>query len=397
MLVADEARGLACRIYDPAQDKMVATFFYRYLKQLEMLRDEAERLRLLYVAATRAQDLLIISGQVTCKAGEALSSKGWLSRLLEGFELTSEMEPGDDLVHDYSWGSIRVMIPAGRPKRNDDEYTPRDGVRQAPVDAEPVQPYLLTPITWQPAEQIRHIAATHIADLGSATSAYLPAEQRFYRERFRRRVLYDAPNVVESLNGEEGPSPIYAYQIGEIVHEALRHWHLPGRMPDDQLDELLTAYAWRLGITAPVALQEATNRSRRLLSNFAQSPLYHQISEAEAVYRELPFIYERDGFVIHGVIDLLCRLSDGRWVLLDYKTSNFPNTLSAEIHARRYHLQIGVYADAVTRQLNGIVPETYIHYIRRMKSVQVSAQDWGSALERSIASHIQSIIEERSE
>ena len=49
-------------------------------------------------------------------------------------------------------------------------------------------------------------------------------------------------------------------------------------------------------------------------------------------------------------------------------------------HARRYHLQVGVYAEAVREQLGGITPDVSIHYIRYAETIQVYPGEWELAL-----------------
>src|SRR5690606_694480 len=119
------------------------------------------------------------------------------------------------------------------------------------------------------------------------------------------------------------------------------------------------------------AAKNAVKRALDLLETFQHSELYHQLEQAPAVYREMPFIYETNRFIVHGIIDVVFRQPDGTWVLTDYKTSSVfvsasskrmnPTPEMLEAHARRYHLQVGIYARAVQEQL-GIIPETRIHY-----------------------------------
>ena len=64
-------------------------------------------------------------------------------------------------------------------------------------------------------------------------------------------------------------------------------------------------------------------------------------------------------------------------MVLDYKTSHVKDYKRGadekllSNHALRYHLQVGVYAAAVQEQLGGIVPDTYIYYIRYGQYVRV--------------------------
>jgi len=84
----------------------------------------------------------------------------------------------------------------------------------------------------------------------------------------------------------------------------------------------------------------------------------------------------------------LLQREDGSWVILDYKTSHIKGYKAGgdekllSNHALRYHLQIGVYGAAVQEQLGGLVPETYIYYIRYGQSVRVDKKEWSEALGR---------------
>ncbi len=106
----DLVSGQGCKVYDPAQDALVSTFAHRRAERLAQLREEAERRRLLYVAATRAQDYLLVSGQVTCKADKPVAAKGWLRWLLGALEL-NDLEPGASQLIAYDWGDARIDFP----------------------------------------------------------------------------------------------------------------------------------------------------------------------------------------------------------------------------------------------------------------------------------------------
>lgn len=390
-LMRDPDYGFACKVYDVEQDKHVPTYRFRMVEQIIKQREAAERLRLLYVAATRAQDYLLVCGQVQESKG-VWRSGGWLGRLMDVLELGEALNPCMDTSVNCEWGQVRVTLPRCRP--DDSLFAATTVQLDWDVDwssVQPLKPELLADVPVQLEQQARHLAATHIADLGSAE---LDTEDRwFYRQRFRRQVLQDVPTVVEWVSQDERrPS---ARQVGEIVHEALRHWRIPGQGDDASLRQMLYSYAWRQGITDDLHCTDAMNRAYQLLIEFKNSDVYQWVESAQTVYRELPFVYERQGRTIHGIIDVLFRMPDGRWVVADYKTSTVkPFTPDAVIHhARRYHLQIGVYADAVQNQLGGIVPETYIHYIRYSQTVRIEETAWRGALSRSLTERILELFE----
>jgi ATP-dependent helicase/nuclease subunit A len=386
---------MACKVYDFEQDKLVIPAAYRRMSHFDSMRGDAENLRLLYVAATRAQDYLIVSGQARFdnKSG-GWKSGGWLDVFLETSDLHLTIREFVDVVHHYGSIDVRVTLPHKFPADETMMQTNAKGKSGWDVVAplmEGVMPPLLRDVEIHLDAPARHLAATHIADLGSAEYADNIRDRDIARERFLRQVFHDAPTRIETAsNRSSGAS---ASQIGEIVHEALRYGHLPGD-DDNHLLDLLRGYAWHQGISDEKDCNEAANKALRLLRNFKDSQAYVWLESAIETYRELPFIYRRQGFVIHGIIDVLFRLPDGRWIVMDYKTSYVAGGSheAAVRHAWHYHLQLGIYAEAVQKQLGGIVPETYIHYIRYGHTVGVREVAWREALERGIRSRIEEII-----
>jgi len=170
-----------------------------------------------------------------------------------------------------------------------------------------------------------------------------------------------------------------ALKLGEIVHRAVR-WELPER--DDELRELLRRYAWEEGVVDDAQNREAVASAYELLQRVRRSDVFGWIAAAREVYREVPFVQRIGERTIHGVIDLLMRDETDQWRLVDYKTSWLGESVSeADLaaHARRYHLQAGVYAAAV-QALVGTPPLVSIHYIRYAYTVIIPERDWMWAL-----------------
>jgi len=401
ILVYDGDYGLACKVYDAEKDKLTKPYAYRRAERLRELRDDAERLRLFYVAATRAQDALIVSGQISeDKKTGAWRGRGWIGHLIEALELTENLATADT-----DWGRVQIFYAADSVADDEIATAPLEEKSAwenqfiqagASLPGEAVKPLLLNEIVIQREAQARHLSATHIADLGSIEESIDEKDRAFYRSRFRRQVLHDAPSVVDWVSDRaSGVSP---RQIGEIVHEVLRWWRFPQGMGDADYMEMLRNYAWKQGITDDLLCDRAAVKALELLIKFKESDVYHRVQQAVTVYRELPFIYECDGRIIHGVIDVLFRERGGGWVIADYKTSTVRNAADNPAliahHARRYHLQLGVYAEAVREQLGGAIPETIIHYIRYTHTVRIEESDWQGALSRGISGRVMDLIED---
>ena len=384
-IMNDAEYGLSCQVFDDTQNKYVNGFAHRRNNQMQQLKEEAERKRLLYVAATRAQDYLVISGQVTLNKDGAWSAGGWLKQLMTALELDDVMRAIDQTAP-FADDVIRVMMPP-QPPPVDILYADAQSEQNLwdyeanEADFPPVRPPLIDAIRIAPDAQIGHISATQLADLGGVHHGTNSDQREFYRQRFRRRTLHDAPARVQDLSADHKPQ-VSQRLIGEIVHEAIRYWRFD--LPPRDFEKMLEGYAWQSGVTFEHELEEAVRRSRQLLTRFQQSTVFNWIESARndqrPLFTELPFILRTDKRVIHGVIDVLFQKTDGSWVIVDYKTSNVINK-DYDNHARRYHLQVGVYAAAVQQQLgNAIIPQTHIHYIRNDRTVVVPTHAWQAEL-----------------
>jgi ATP-dependent helicase/nuclease subunit A len=383
---------IACKVYDADTDKFVDTSAIRMANTRAAAREDAESRRLLYVAATRAADTLLISGQIkTTKDGSA--AKSWLGWLCDALGVDTKTLPLNDTVMALE-GAAGVVVTgyqaegedgAGDPTINMKVNAPANALnRDAALHPPTAPPALLAHVPPARISRAYALTATQIADLGCAFDIDDERERRYYRERWRRAVFGDAPSRIETI--QAAPSRISARVLGEVVHRALRWWQRD--LSEAEWKESLDAYAWAEGILDEAARDSLVKRALSLLQLVTSTPLHRRIERAPEVYRELPFVYETEARQIAGVIDVLMRTNEGRWQIVDYKTASVLKWMPLEQHARRYHIQVGLYAAAAGQLLaaQGEVAkpslDVYIHYIRYAQSVHIGTDAWQSALER---------------
>ncbi len=345
----------------------VSTLGYQWVNLLNKERAKAESLRLLYVATTRAGDYLYISGLVNQKKGGISYgyAGGWLKLVIETLNLTDTIHAmlgahtSSEMVDD-----TQIMLPQNRPTparqitHQTDLWNPNlSRVSPAPLP-------LLDAVIIETTAPAKHLSATTLADLGGAEQAN--QHRDIFAQRFRQRVFHDAPNRIHPISTESDRTR--SRKIGEVVHEALRHGHLPSTTQNENLRLILENYAWRFGVRENV--ETVIEKALGLLAQFENSPVYTAIKSASTIYRELPFVFHWGEHIIHGVIDVLCQTENG-WTVYDYKTSTVPNG-DYKAHATRYHLQLAIYAHAVEKHI-GILPDAYLYYIRYNQIVTVSA------------------------
>lgn len=114
---------------------------------------------------------------------------------------------------------------------------------------------------------------------------------------------------------------------------------------------------------------------------FVSSKLGRRMRAAKAVYRELPFgrllpahtyykeaTDEDDQIFLQGIIDVLFEEENGNYILLDYKTDR---KISAAAARARYQFQVNLYCDAVETILGKSVKERYLFLLDTGKEVKM--------------------------
>jgi len=156
-LLHDPGYGLACRIRDDQGDWQ-SPAGYAWAQWQDEQMEAAERKRLLYVAATRTADLLLLTGRL----GER---KSWLAEILAAFDLEPD-GPAEETV-DCGTFALRVHRPMDVP--------PFIRLEQ-PTMAMPATFTAIPPLAqpFPPRREPRPIAVTHLEELLNQDPDALP-------------------------------------------------------------------------------------------------------------------------------------------------------------------------------------------------------------------------------
>lgn len=336
--------GLVCKSATKEKDAPTP-FGYKHAQTLQTAREEAEALRLFYVAATRAKDVLVMSGRYRVNKGGETSASGRLGHLLGLESALMGAHAGDVVYEDIAARPLARtprMVSGGR------------GLPSVEPDPTAAPPLLMQPIPSAKFVPSKHITTTDLSHLSQSRHAPDPHQRRLAKRRFRRGVLGQSDAPIRFLTAgslsDRAPSRV----VGEVVHEAVRFGY--ETEPDDALRRLLRSLVWSQPL-APTLHADAVDRAFMLIQRYRQSTLYHEVQKAEAVYREIPFVYHLNRSIIHGQIDLVFRSAAGRWTLVDYKTDYVGsprltlNEADFRRHSERHLTQLAVYARAVRERL----------------------------------------------
>lgn len=290
--------------YDKAE---VQSLLYRYARWIDAQQEKAEDLRLLYVAATRAREQLIISGFLSEQA-RGWNASGWTKLLLDTIGLSAEQA-----AEERSWREI--SLPNG------------EGVTFK-VGAEHTSKAVLT----EKEPEIKRLKDGTL--LESVIEEAVDTEDDEPPERDWR-----------ATGREYAP----AAAVGNMVHAALRSWVFTEK---DKQSELLEAAAFTEGLIEAKQRSQAVRKAERLLDRFQTIPLWGEINQAEDRYFEVP--YTLPGIDNRGTdsgrIDMLFRKKN-RWIVVDYKTDELRSAGDIEAAVEQYRPQMERYRRAVSELL----------------------------------------------
>jgi ATP-dependent helicase/nuclease subunit A len=339
------------RVIDPKSGKRKGVFDYEQVREAERREDRAERLRLYYVAMTRAVDRLIVSGAIDLdRAQDRETPIGWV---LERLGAIDDVERAPSEPIEIERGDARFVLavdrwaPAAEPAPAAQDETGQLALfaelPTAPAPRGYRLPELVPPAP-PPLHRVRRLSY-------SALALFERCSYRYYAER------------VAGLREERGampgaPAGLKATEIGDAVHRLLEVVDLSAPAAPD-VEIVRTWY--------PSVSDEELERIAAFVSSYCESELAARIATLSNVQPERPFAFEHDGVLLHGRLDVLWR-EGARALVLDYKTNSLAEGTPEEIVEADYRLQRLVYALACFRAGAEEVEVVY-HFLERPDGV----------------------------
>ncbi len=348
------------RVADPATGSRRPAFEYERVREAEREAERAERLRLYYVAMTRAVDRLIVSGAIDPdRAADQATPIGWVLARLEAQELDAAGDGPVEIVRDGARLLVRVdrhrpedEVPAAVPE----VAAPEEGQLELFVGEElapllPPAPRLpeLVPVPTPPLHRVRRLSY-------SALALFDRCSYRYYAERVAGMRPEDAHGTVPGGRG------LAATELGDAVHRLLEAVDLSA----PEVPEVEAVRAWYPGAT-----DEELGRIRGFVESYCGSELAGRIAGLAGAVPERPFAFEHDGVLLHGRLDV-CWSDGAQTLVLDYKTNSLAEGTPEEIVQADYRLQQLVYALASFRAGADEVEVVY-HFLERPDAVVSTA------------------------
>ena len=348
------------RVADPATGRRHGVLGYDSVKDARAAEDEAERLRLYYVAMTRAIDRLIVSGSIDPeRKADERTPIGWV---LGRLDCADELGAAGEAPLELEREGARVLVRIDRTPPPPVELAVREPVA-AVVDgetgqlalfaagAEPKLPPLapaLAPIQALPEPPLHDVRRLSY----SALALFERCSYRYYAERVAGMREARAHGTVPGQTG------LVATEVGDAVHRLLEVVDLAAPTAPD-IDQVRAWY--------PAVTDEELSRIAAFVDNYCGSELAQRIAELSGARPERPFAFEHDAVLLHGRLDVL-HVEGSHALVLDYKTNSLAEGTPDEIVETDYRLQRLVYALACFRAGVDEVDVVY-HFLERPDAV----------------------------
>jgi ATP-dependent exoDNAse (exonuclease V) beta subunit len=351
-------------------------------KEQDLRQDDEER-RIFYVAMTRAQELLVLSGATDVERWPAEQPLGvpmnWVWR---------GVAPGLD---SGAAGSVPAVVCT---PENVDELLDGRARYGETIAGE------ATAVPTGPLRAFERHEAAPALPVGrlsySGLARYRACGYRFYLERVVG--LHELAAAGESAQVDQpGADELAPLLRGTVVHELLERVDLSD--PHAPSPEEVAA---RLESHGADASASAVEDVRRFVTTFLESTTCERLARARKVRQELGFAYEITppgtggrSLLVNGFVDVYAEEHE-RTLIVDYKTDSLDGTTADALVEASYSIQRLIYALAALRAGAPAVEVTYCFLERADATVtrEWSAAD-AEALERELLELAGGVVEGR--
>lgn len=398
-----EKRGLSINPPLPKElagteaSKLRRNYFYEEGRLEEKAKDAAELRRLLYVAMTRAESSLYITGLLKCKKKqfETIRPDSPLSEIIDAVyedKRCGQIEKiekgelrlidGDSVIHDDSF--MGLLLPAVAVRKNENLFTLE---RITPAEPVPVSRKVLPAIRL--SDFLADVSAIY-KDAAVLETPRLPLLRQsvsalkkisppsgltfFEKPEYRGASCQDVFNELDGVfskyrlleqNGAEDGGEFNAADFGTVVHRCVES------LFNNETPQLPPAVSMFLEEDEEALVLSC---GTRIAASFLDSPLGHIAKEADWRVNEHPFCCKAPSFVcfepdcgvsrplVSGVIDTAFE-KDGVVYVVDFKTDREE---SPEKHA----VQMLIYGGAAGGLWNK-KPMLFLYYMRTGRAVCV--------------------------
>ncbi len=330
--------------------KPQATLMRKIIANIQQQKDLAERRRLLYVAATRAQDQLVLVGQIRHKAAlPPLRASCWQDWIRDILAIDSLSQSQSASISNLQGKQVNIPITWFDPNEEIDLYHEPSTINLEEIDLQleqlPPSAELDNIINKLTPRQVRERPVFSPSSL----LEYRHCPRRFYGRHRLRIPAWGGQSSRRESASKEGAPPKLAALRGTIVHSLMEDGVFEDAYIQSRINKLLPEDI------STGQRQSLSQNIKRHLVNILNSQGYRHWSRLPQSYQELKFKLRLGDFYLEGIIDQLhFDYQKNEWIIVDYKTNELDDVaeLNELIETEGYVFQLKCYCWAAGQLLN---------------------------------------------
>jgi ATP-dependent helicase/nuclease subunit A len=351
--ILDRHQGMTVRVPD-GRGRSVRGALFNELGQRNRWRENFESMRLLYVAATRAEDRLILSGAVERKRLETLeNSELWIGCLWRALGLEPHAQTGVATLSESAQVQITIdresqAAPLAGPKSREANPETTFDLSRPLTEIFP----LLQPVEPARGTALRRFTVTQLIN-------FQRCSRQYYFDRMLRAPGKEERAVWNDAEAPEPPANLTATLKGAVIHRFCETY-VAGDDPEKRLrtsfEEVKAQRQPELaGRTLEINDEEAVRALLPLAQNYLASDVFKRVlgvhhvhgvtpspmpnSQSAGLWSELRFRLRRPFGILTGTIDklLITPAPNGQAVdveIIDFKTNRFSSPELAKRNTR---------------------------------------------------------------
>ncbi len=381
--------GISFKILNPSTNEEERPLSYERINDESKEKELRESRRLLFVAMTRAQEHLIISGGINRNRSKGDKDSGnWYGYISSTLGLSPNPKDNPEIIKldDIEQGQNSSQAVEIRHTRiKDENKPPKEGKKIKLLTQYKKEIAACNKIkTPSPSKEIadtgKNILSTiaHTVDVDNSHYVYSVTEilkfhfcpQLYYfnsilglqgiNERSRVEPDYAEGEDESNLKDDELPG----HELGNIVHRVFKNYHFP----EDNLKEYIK------NVFGLDTNQDSLDRVENWVNSFYNSDIGKEVVTSKQQKRETSFIFNYRHNLIRGQIDLFCFNNEGLLKIIDYKTNDITIDEIPE-KVEYYKLQMQLYARALETIYGKKVDETILYFLVPDKPVVVNTTE----------------------
>ena len=393
-VLVDQNLGIAVDYVDLERRTKTPTIIKGAMARRIVRESIAEEERLLYVAMTRAREKLIITGVVKDAdktldkyrgSAKQLAADGMLS-FADSENIKNYLDmimPVCIMDSDKLKGSFKVMVDAGEDSwadafeseemSDENKKAVADKGLMSQTEISAGYPLLDELPEYVPADNAAGRMKLTVSQLKAMQAEDDSEENAYMDESVKTALKKEACDETNSII----PKFISGEEVKLAANERGSAYHRVVECLDYSVSVNLD------GVKADINRMLETGKMNELqvksvnpwgINTFVQSDIGRRVANAMnngSVRREQPFVFEYEGQLIQGIIDLYFE-EDGELVIVDYKTDRVMKGEAGEKElVKRYAIQLDYYAKALTQLTGKKVKEKIIYSFALGKELSV--------------------------